>query len=146
MGIGGMFSADGGLLPVHCPGLSCGTHWDCVGPQCVAFAHKRIELLLQLRHLTRSGIASTSAWTRRANLRRTLLFFFQRETMDEESKLTHVSPYAQEHLQSATTSELEGVGPSAPRPPRCSSSDKAKDARTELHLRSQAWRALGVHA
>ena len=49
--------------------------------------------------------------------------------------------------QSATTSELEGVGPSAPRPPRCISNDRARDrdaqqARMELHLRSQAWRAL----
>ena len=39
------------------------------------------------------------------------------------------------------------MGPSAPRPPRCSSSDHAKDrdaqqARMELHLRSQAWKAL----
>ena len=53
--------------------------------------------------------------------------------MVEESKLIHVSPTRQN-----TCSQP---------PPRCSSNDKAKDrdaqqARMELHLRSQAWRAL----
>ena len=52
-----------------------------------------------------------------------------------------------EYWSSATTSELENVGPSAPNPPRCSNDDKAKDlnalqTRMEFHLPNQTWRAL----
>ena len=75
-----------------------------------------------------------------------LPFFFFLRKMETESKVSTRQGslvYQPENRSSAITSELEGVGPSAPSPPRNSNKDEAKDldalqARIELHLRNQA--------